>query len=103
AAGPRGGDPDQAAVLVGEGEEVQAVAFVFPRVVRPAVATGASAGGDEGAVDQHDLPATLRDLAQGAVQARGLRGEQGDHLVTPTRWAPGTPLTRGPTRHPTLG
>jgi hypothetical protein len=40
-------------------------------------------GWDESAVDQDQLPAPLGDLLQGAVQARGLGGEQSDQFVAP--------------------
>lgn len=62
---------------------MQAVAVVFAGVVLAVRLPGAALGGDEGAVDQDDLPAPSGDLLQGAVQARGLRGEQGDQLVAP--------------------
>jgi hypothetical protein len=83
AAGRGCGYPDQAASLVGQGEEVQAVTAVFAGVVPPVGLSGAALGRDEGAVDQDDLPAQPADLFQGAVQARSLRGEQGDQLVAP--------------------
>ncbi|MET9519448.1 hypothetical protein [Streptomyces sp. NPDC002994] len=44
---------------------------------------GAALRGDEGAVGQDDLAAAPRDLLEGAVQARDLRGEQTDDLVPP--------------------
>ncbi|MGW0316435.1 hypothetical protein [Streptomyces flavidovirens] len=47
------------------------------------VAAGAALGGNEGAVDQDDFPAPLRDLLQAPVQARSAGGEQVDHLVAP--------------------
>lgn len=50
---------------------------VFTGVVPSVGPSGAALGGDEGAVDQDDLPALLGDLLQGAVQARGLGGEAG--------------------------
>lgn len=83
APGPRGGDLDQASAFVGEREEVQAVALVLPRIVLAVVLAGAAAGGDEGAVDQHGLPAASGDLGQGAVQARCPGRQQGDDLVGP--------------------
>ncbi|WP_317448094.1 hypothetical protein [Streptomyces collinus] len=52
-------------------------------VVPPVGLTGAALGGDEGAVNQDRFPALPGDLLQGAVQARCLRGEQGDQLVAP--------------------
>jgi hypothetical protein len=57
---------------------------VFAGVVPPVGLPGAALGGDEGAVDQDHLPAPFGDLLQDAVQARGLRGEQGDQLVAPS-------------------
>jgi hypothetical protein len=48
-----------------------------------AAAADRGTGVDEGAVDQDHLPALPGDLLQGAVQARGLRGEEGDQLVAP--------------------
>ncbi|EGJ73756.1 hypothetical protein STTU_0968 [Streptomyces sp. Tu6071] len=42
AAGPGSGDPDQAAVFVGEGEGAQAVAVVLAGVVRPVRLAGAA-------------------------------------------------------------
>lgn len=83
AAGPGAGYPDQPALLVGQGEEVQAVMVVFAGVVAPVGLPFAALGVDEGAVDQDYLPALPGDLLQGAVQARGLRGEQGDQFVAP--------------------
>jgi hypothetical protein len=84
AAGPGGGYPDQAAFLVGEGEEVQAVMAVFAGIVAGVGLPGTPLSGDEGAVDKGHLPALPGDLLQGAVQARGLRGGQGDQLVAPS-------------------
>lgn len=54
---------------------------VFAGVVAPVGIPGAALGGEEGAVDQDHLPALPGDLLQGAVQARRLRGEQGNQLV----------------------
>ncbi|MEU7838295.1 MULTISPECIES: hypothetical protein [unclassified Nonomuraea] len=71
-AGLGGGDPDQVAVLVGEGEEQQAVDLVFAVVVGAVGSPGAAAGTHQRAVQQHDLPAGLGDLLQGAVQAWGV-------------------------------
>ncbi|OBQ54348.1 hypothetical protein A4U61_00650 [Streptomyces sp. H-KF8] len=83
ASGPGGGYPDQAAVFVGEGEEVQAVMAVFAGVVPPVGSSGAALGGDEGAVDEDCFPASLGDLLQGAVQARSWGVEQRDQLFAP--------------------
>lgn len=69
AAGPGGGYPDQATVLVGQGEEVQAAAVVLAGVVPLVGRSGAALGADEGAVDENHLPALRDDLVQGAVQA----------------------------------
>ncbi|MFJ1732814.1 hypothetical protein [Streptomyces sp. NPDC088254] len=73
----------QAAALVGEGEEVQAVVAMFAGVVLAVGLPGAALGGDEGAVNQDHLPALLDDLLEDMVQARGLCGEQSDRLVAP--------------------
>jgi hypothetical protein len=70
AARPGGRYLDQPPVLVGQGEEVQAVAAVFAGVVPPVGLSGAALGGDEGAVDQDHFPAVLGDLLQGAGPAR---------------------------------
>ncbi|GGR34935.1 hypothetical protein GCM10015536_45610 [Streptomyces griseomycini] len=83
AAGPGGGYPDQASLLVSQGEEVQAVAAVLAGVVPPVGLASATLGADEGAVDQDHLPTLLRDLLQGAIQARRPGGEQPDQLVAP--------------------
>jgi hypothetical protein len=83
AAGPGGGYPDQAAPLVGEGEEAQAVVAMFAGVVLAVGLPGAALGGDEGAVNQDHLPTLPGALLARAVQARGLCGEQSDRLVAP--------------------
>ncbi|KOG07671.1 hypothetical protein ADK35_43725 [Streptomyces viridochromogenes] len=83
AAGPGGGYPDQAASLVGQGEEVQAMAAMFAGVVPAVGSSGAALSRDERAVDQDHLTALFGDLPQGAIQARGLCGEQPDQLVAP--------------------
>lgn len=84
AAGPGSGYPDQAPVLVGQGEEVQAMAAVLAGVVPPVGLPGAAPGADEGAIDQDHLPTLPDDLLQGTVQPRRLRGKQFDQLVAPT-------------------
>ncbi|GAA0522817.1 hypothetical protein GCM10010390_26350 [Streptomyces mordarskii] len=76
AAGPGDGYPDQSAAFIGQGEEVQAAMVVFAAVVAPVGLSGAVLGGDEGPVDQDQLPTLLGGLLQGAVQARGLGGER---------------------------
>jgi hypothetical protein len=84
AAGPGGRYPHQTAPLVGQGEDVQAVAAMLAGVVRAVRLSGTALGGDEGVVDQDDLAAPPGDRLQGAVQARGFRGQQVDQLVAPT-------------------
>jgi hypothetical protein len=59
------------------------MAVVLAGIVGAVVLAGAALGGDEGAVDQDNLLAPGGDLLQCPVQARGLRGEQTDHLVAP--------------------
>lgn len=54
-AGPGGGSPDQAALVVGQGEEGQAMAVVLAGVVPPVGLPGATLGADEGAVGQDRL------------------------------------------------
>ncbi len=83
AAGPGGGHPDQAAPLVGEGEELQAVLAVLAGVVLAVGFPGSALSVDQGALNQDGLPTLAGDRLQGTVQARGLCGEQGDHLVAP--------------------
>jgi len=77
------GDPGQVAVLVGEGEEQQPMFLMLAVEIPPVRGAGPAAGGDQGAIEQHDLPALLRDLGEGAVQAGCAGGEQPDDFSGP--------------------
>lgn len=71
-AGPCGGDPHQsAALLIGEGQEQQAVGLVFAGVVAPVGRSGAAPGADKGAVQQNHLPTLSDDSLQSPIRALG--------------------------------
>ncbi|MGW2368575.1 hypothetical protein ACWCZ5_23730 [Streptomyces sp. NPDC001667] len=98
AAGLGGGEPDQAALLVGQGKEMRAMAGVLAGIVPPVGLAGAAPDGDEGAVDQDPLSSLLGGLAQGTVQARRLGGEPSDQLVATAADGIGTQASRCPRR-----
>src|ERR1700677_3815077 len=77
------GDPDQIACFVGQGQEQEPVFLVLAVVVAAVGGAGAAAGGDQGAVEQHGLPALPGDCGEGAVQAGCAGGEQRDDLPGP--------------------
>lgn len=77
------GDPQRVASLVGQSERQQTVGLVLPAVVRPVLVPGASAGADQGPVQEHDKATLAGELLQRSIQPRGTRCQQADHLQDP--------------------
>lgn len=71
---PSHGDPDQVALLVGQREDVQAVAVVLAGAVGPVRLPGAALGGAQGAVDQHHRPAPPGHLVKRPGRGFGVGG-----------------------------
>ena len=57
--------------------------FVLAGIVAPVLGSGAAMGADQGAVQQDELPAAVRDLVQGAVQTLGAGGQEREEFVDP--------------------
>ena len=89
APGTGGGDPDQAAAIVGRGEQVQSVAVVLSPVLRAVDLASAALGGDETAAEQGHIPApfSITQFQQpvGAPWLRRQARSRGRRRSTPGR------------------